>query len=167
MSGDCTQTDSKALRAIWCLSNSQLNSRNLKRNMRGHHARTSCDRPKNSEGWTKVRSKALTAEGGRDVRSAGGLKSDSHCDPDGQNVEAISQTSLLSKHNVRWEYLLKATLATEQMQNMMEQKISLCSRRSGLSAQKCSTILHIYCQEYESWSQQEVFTDVHEMLDLT
>ncbi len=37
------------------------------------HASVSCERPKNSEGWTKVCPKPLVAEGGKDVCSAGGL----------------------------------------------------------------------------------------------
>ncbi len=73
VSGDCTQTDSKALRAIWCLSNSQLNSRNLKHIMRAHHASISCKHTETVKGGLKCVLKPSHAEGGKDVCSAGGL----------------------------------------------------------------------------------------------
>lgn len=65
VSGGCTQTDSKALRAIWCLSNSQRNSRNFEM----HNARVQ----KTVKGGPKCVLNPLVAEGGRDVCLATGF----------------------------------------------------------------------------------------------
>lgn len=65
VSGNFPQTDSKAVHAIWCLSNSQRNSRNLKQLVQAFK--------KNNKEWTKVCPKPSAAEGSRDECWAGGL----------------------------------------------------------------------------------------------
>lgn len=71
VSGDCAQTDSKASHAIWCLSNSQPNSRNLKRIMRALEKEEK--KKKQSEEWNEVCPKPLIrqrgGEGGWGARS--------------------------------------------------------------------------------------------------
>lgn len=73
MSAHYTQTDSKALHAIWCLSNSQLNSRNLKRIMPGISCELSEKKKKTVKSGTKCVLNPSQRGVYEDVRSTGGL----------------------------------------------------------------------------------------------
>lgn len=74
MSARYTQTDSKALHAIWCLSNSQLNSGNLKRVMPGISCELSEKKKKKTvKSGTKCVLNPSLRGVHEDVRSTGGL----------------------------------------------------------------------------------------------
>lgn len=106
MSGDCTQTDSKALHAIWCLSNSQLNSRNLKRIMRASE--------KTVKSGTKCVLNPSQAEGGRDVRSAGGLSQIHTVIQMAKMLRLLhKQAPYLNMSVLNSQYLLKSTTQDE------------------------------------------------------
>lgn len=115
LSGDCTQTDSKALRAIWCLSNSQLNRRNLKRIMRASE--------KTVKGGPKCVLNPSQQRGAETCVRPVGLVRYTLGSRWPKCWGYFTNKSIRSKH-VTWEYLLKSKTAT---QDKAEQNRAKCS----------------------------------------